>query len=231
VKKNKSNSFNRDWLTEFSVETAMPDETGCKCVKLKEIFQYCEAEDVVVCRICLEAEVQGDWSTGKNWGEWKIDYLKRHVTHRCHLDAVTKLKNLKHGYLLNFLRETPEERSNRLEHANRDRASPEEVKILIGNVLLAIKLNTSMLAVQEIHDYVENFVKIPASWRSKNYAFEFTECINGVIKNQILSEIRESPFHTLIIDESTDISTSKMLIMYIKFRRPGDDIHKQFLLE
>lgn len=163
---------------------------------------------MLVCRICLKEEVQRDWSTGKNWGEWKVDYLKRHITHICHLDAVTKLKRLEHGSLLNFLRETPQDRSNRLEHAIQDRASPEEVKILIGNVLLAIDLNRSMLAAQEIHDYVENFVKIPASWRSKNYACEFTECINIVVKNQILTEIREFPFHSLIIDESTDITTS-----------------------
>src|SRR6218665_1459445 len=33
-----------------------------------------------------------------------------------------------------------------------------------------------------------------------------------------MKEIRESEFHKLIVDESTDISVTKILIMYIKYR-------------
>ena len=33
-----------------------------------------------------------------------------------------------------------------------------------------------------------------------------------------MTELRNSAFHTLIIDESTDISIQKMLIVYFKYR-------------
>ncbi|XP_015264821.1 PREDICTED: uncharacterized protein LOC107108815 [Gekko japonicus] len=224
--KKKRNTFNTEWLTEFSVETPMPHMNECTRVQLKEIFEYRDTDDAIVCKICLKAEVDGNWSTRNKWGEWKIDYFKRHVNQKCHLDAVRKLRNQGCGSLLNFFRETPEDQNSRTEYVNQDGSNPEECKTLIENVLLAVQMNESMLSVQEIHDHVAKYAKIPANYRSIKHAFEFVECISAVVKSEVLSEIRESPFHTLIIDESTDITVSKMLIMYIKFRRTGGDLHK-----
>ena len=101
------------------------------------------------------------------------------------------------------------------------------VKVLIDNVVLAIKMNASMLSVQDIHDHVAKYVTILENWRSKNYAFEFVECIDFVVKSQFMSELRQSAFHTLIIDESTDISVQKML-MYVKYRPQTEIVYKTF---
>jgi len=35
-----------------------------------------------------------------------------------------------------------------------------------------------MLSVQDINDHMVKYVKILQAWRSKNYAFEFVDCIN-----------------------------------------------------
>jgi hypothetical protein len=56
------------------------------------------------------------------------------------------------------------------------------VKVLIDNVILAIKINASMLSIQDIHDRLAKYTTIPESWCTKNYAFEFVECINSVIQ-------------------------------------------------
>lgn len=93
---------------------------------------------------------------------------------------------------------------------------------MIDNVLLAISMNSSMLSVQDIHDHMAKYVSIPESWRSKNYAFEFVECINEVVQQEIISDLRNASYHTLIADESTDISVTKMLILYTKFRPLND---------
>ena len=95
-----------------------------------------------------------------------------------------------------------------------------QVKILTDNVLLAISMNASMPSVQEIHDHVAKYVTILDIWRSKNYGFDFVECINIVVHEAIINEICESEFHTPIVNESTDISVTKMLIVYIKYRPP-----------
>lgn len=75
-------------------------------------------------------------------------------------------------------------------------------------------MNASMVSVQEIHKRVAKHLKIPASWRSKNYTFEFIECISTAVTSEILNEIRELPFHTLITDESSNITVSKMFISH-----------------
>jgi hypothetical protein len=115
-----------------------------------------------------------------------------------------------------------------MEFNERHRSIGEQVKILIDNVILAISMNSSMLSVQEIHDHLAKYVKIPESWRSKNYAFEFVECIDAVVREAIMGEIRDSQFHTLIVDESTDISVTKMLIIYIKYRPTAAKCHRTY---
>ena len=56
-----------------------------------------------------------------------------------------------------------------MEIARRENTCVDEVKSLIGNVLLAIKANGSMLSVQHIHDHLEKCVSILQSWHNKNY--------------------------------------------------------------
>ena len=82
----------------------------------------------------------------------------------------------------NLLTESTLDRQTKNEMNDRQRSVDEQVKILIDSVLLAISMNASMLSIQEIHDHLAKYVTIPESWRSKNYAFEFVECIKAVVK-------------------------------------------------
>lgn len=65
-------------------------------------------------------------------------------------------------------------------------------------------MNTSLLSVQDINEHMAKYIKIPESWRSKNYAFTFLEIINSVVKKEMIEEINKAEFHTLTVDESTD---------------------------
>ncbi|XP_040294715.1 zinc finger protein 862-like [Bufo bufo] len=87
-------------------------------------------------------------------------------------------------------------------------------------------MNASMHSVQDIHDHMAKYLAIPQSWRGKNYAFEFVECINETVQAEMMAELRSATFHTLVVDESTDISVSKMLILYAKFRPFNTDVYK-----
>ena len=46
--------------------------------------------------------------------------------------------------------------------------------------------------------------------------FEFLKSIDFVTREEVMQSRREATCHTLIIDESNDISSNKMLILYIK---------------
>lgn len=139
--------------------------------------------------------------------------MKRHVIQKIHSDSIAKLRRIQAGAGIScLLTESEDYRQMRMEVNDRQRSTGEQVKILIDNVLLGLSMNASMLSVMDIHDHMAKYVKLPDSWRSKNYAFEFVECIDTVVREKCMKEIRESEFHTLIVDESTDISVTKILI-------------------
>ena len=125
-----------------------------------------------------------------------------------------------------LLTEKLADRKARLDHAKRQQTDEEQICILMDNVLLAINMNTSMLSVQTIHDHIGKFVSLPDSWRSKNYTFEFVAAINEVVADEIFTELRASLFHTLIVDESTDIAVHKVLVLYFKYRSPNSLVYK-----
>ncbi|XP_078504219.1 uncharacterized protein LOC144762807 [Lissotriton helveticus] len=222
--------FKEEWMKEI-VEAETQKSRSKVRMQLGELFQY--SPDVgLICKACAEAKIVGDFSTGKKWSDgWKLDYLKRHLISKVHESAMVILRNRSAAARFGFgvramLTETATDKANRMEVVERQRSLPEEIKILINNVLLTVKMNTSMLSVQDIHDHLALYVKIPDSWRSKNYAFEFLQAINGVIHCEAMAELRNTLYHTLIIDESTDISVTKMLILYFKFRPVPSTEHK-----
>ncbi|CAM2113897.1 unnamed protein product [Caretta caretta] len=114
--------------------------------------------------------------------------------------------------------ESPTEKQRRQINLERKSSNPEEIKVLIDNVLLAIKMNSSVLSVQDINDHMEKYMRIPVSWRSKNYAFEFLEIINCIVQNDLMHEIASVMFHTLAVDESTNISINRYWILYFQYR-------------
>ena len=117
---------------------------------------------------------------------------------------------------INFKHSAHEKYSHTPEDREKKISNHEEVNILIDNLLLAIKMNISLLSVRERNNHMAKYVYIPESWRSKNYAFRFLEVVNTVVKNEIINDIKMAHFHTLIVDESKDISTTKCLILYFK---------------
>lgn len=163
TKKKCSLKFKPEWLREL-VETELPTSSRKQLTKLSDIFIYRESSDDVVCQICQEACTGGEFTTGKRWNDWKIDYLKRHINQKIHLDSVTKLRCQKSGGLQRLLNESAEDRVNRKEVSMRRNANADEVKVLIDNVLLAVNMNVSMLSVKDIHDHIGKYVSIPESW-------------------------------------------------------------------
>ena len=83
-----------------------------------------------------------------------------------------------------------------------------------------------MLCVQTIYDHIGKFVSLPDSWRSKNYTFKFVAAIDEVAADKIFTELRTSLFHTLLVDESTDIAVHEVFVLYFKYRSPNSLVCK-----
>ena len=143
-----------------------------------------------------------------------MNYCKRHLLTRIHVENVQILYNQKHRIgVKSLLAEKLADRKARLDHVKRLQTNEEQIRILMNDVLLAINMNAAMLSVQTIHDHIGKYVSLPDSWRSKNYAFEFVAAINKVVADDIFTELSVSLFHTLIVDESTDIAAYKVVLL------------------
>ena len=150
-----------------------------------------------------------------------MDYLKRHLNHKHHTEALSTLtqkRNLetRSGSSSYFTAMPTAEESEDLKTPSR------EAKTLIDSVLLSVKANSSILSCHAINDHMSKYTKLPHSWRSKNYGFEFLKSIDFVAKEEVIQSIRQAACHTLIIDESNGISSNKMLILYIKYCTADD---------
>ena len=160
-RKRTASSFKQDRLDE-TVITATPTSHDDQRLYFRDVFVCDENEGIITCVYCHDAMVSGEFSSGKKWcnNVWKLDFLKRHLKNKTHLYGVQKLRNknpsLPAHEILKMLSETPEER-------NRKRACKEEIVILIDNVLLAVKMNISLLSVQDINDHMAKYVPIPES--------------------------------------------------------------------
>jgi hypothetical protein len=219
--------FKPEWLKEI-VETETPKSKNKLRVQLCEIFNY--EDNRLVCLYCRDAKTTGDFSNGKFWdGVWKLDFLKRHLNSKSHTESVIKLRSKNpdcRGVLVNMFLESPAEKEKKKIIEERKRSTSEEIKVLIDCVLLAVRMNISMLSVQDITDHVAKYVTIPDSWRSKNYAFEFLEIINISVQDNLMADVASAAYHTLTIDESTDISVNKYLILYFKYRPVNSSQYK-----
>lgn len=105
--------FKHEWLDEI---VQIDTKVGPVRIKLSDIFTY-EERSGVICKFCLEAKAKGEFAQGKHWSEWKLDYRKRHLTQKVHVDAVKTLR-LRHGKSIGqLLTETNESRERRIQRA------------------------------------------------------------------------------------------------------------------
>ena len=142
--KKKCSSFKMEWLSEYvQIEE--------KAVKLGEIFSFSSEKGLLCKTSCSDAKVASEFSEGKMWTEWKLDYLKRHIQQKSHLKAVGIVRRLKMGQGIGtLLRESAKDRGKRNKLSHKTKSDPKQVKVLIDNILLANKMNPSMLSVQQI---------------------------------------------------------------------------------
>ena len=59
------------------------------------------------------------------------------------------------------------------------------------------------------------------NYESEQTMGEIVEAIRVTLEEEILCEVKNSPFHSVILDEATDISVTKQLGIYIQ--RLGND--------
>ena len=95
---------------------------------------------------------------------------------------------------------------------------PEKLKNLFSNVLFVAFYNLPISKAKHLHDLSDfHQVDITKEYRSDYYTKEVLSCLNYSISNQLLEKLKNLKFVGLMIDESTDLSSEKLLMVYIRY--------------
>src|SRR4029079_7279976 len=112
-RKKAPQEFKLSWLEEFA-QTETVDSKVPVVVKVGSVFSYTETNGVI-CKVCTEAKAECDFTRGKIWDDWKLDYLKRHLLQKVHLEAISKLRLITARRGINvLLTESSSERETRI---------------------------------------------------------------------------------------------------------------------
>ena len=99
-----------EWLSKL-IETDVMSSSDKPRVRISDIFTYIAG--AVVCSICSNVNTPSEFSTGKKWKEWKLNYSKRHLSQKVQTESFIKLGNMKSGRISRMLQESAEDRSVR----------------------------------------------------------------------------------------------------------------------
>ena len=158
---------------------------------------------MMFCRPCKKAKASTVWATS-GCETLKKNALVRHAHSAVHQQSLETTQLQKRA-------------SSMFEKGNSK--TNEDLLVLSRNVYWLAKENIAMLKASSLHDLAKlNGINIEiANYQGK---MQFVESLNIVLEGQITEDLKASPYSSLMADESTDISVTKNLILYIRYLKP-----------
>ena len=185
--------FNDNWLIAGEFKDWAFLEGGC-----------------IHCSICHDARVKSKFTSGKPRNDpWKRDQLTQHANGDKHKQA--------HQQIAEDVAAANALRSSRIKQLDSMRAG---LKIVMRCVYWLCCENIAMLKLRSLVNLMRSMPESPQSHMSDNYlnagkCREFVMSLSAVVKGKVWKDILASDYVSVLIDESTDISTSENMILYI----------------
>ncbi|XP_075441328.1 zinc finger protein 862-like [Ascaphus truei] len=196
----KRRNFQVSWLKEFNWLTYDSDSA------------------VASCQICSEFCRSGDCVQNKPIRQhfkspFKIETFKLHG------------KSVQHGKCAESLRvqlnpETPPEEPWK---KKMEKEMFQQMCVVFNTAYYIAKNNKPFSDMKELLNYARKLgVGVPEQYGNDKRCAEFIKFIAEKIRNDVVAEIKSSPFFSILLDGSTDKSTTEQHIMYIKYCKQGD---------
>lgn len=189
----KEYSFQLKWLKQFQWLKIVNSE-----------------QKIVQCTTCKGEKISSVWATGKALPTWRVDFFKYHETKdKGHMKAIN-IKNQKPMKLM--------EKAYNVAHEK----IGSEIHLVMKKVLLIVQQNIPISVSSELHELIHNLSEkaknqrlLPNNHHSNFSTYQFLEAMNHVVFDKQIKSIIESIGFTIHIDESTDISEEKQMIVYV----------------
>ena len=168
----------------------------------------------VFCRECIKGKVEGIFTKGKLVSDrWEKRQLTQHLTlsekhreaKRHNEEAVTQATNLQTG---------------------RQNALAKVAAHVVVMLQLVYWLSCEAIALAKLTSLYQlvcslQGIAMPHQYANSARAREFLLALATVLRGQLWEDILLSPFVSVMIDESTDVSTSENMIIYMVYIKDG----------
>ena len=195
--------------------------TSSKCFQKEwvKIWPWLEqTAEGMQCRLCIKHKMDNAFTSGK-CTNFRTNTMRRHASTTDHQNAV-KGERLQKDF--SQASETAE-RKNIQSAADPSVMSALRSVFWMAQVDLSINNYTSLMELQRLQgcEAVEKLsVGGNAAYTSRSSAEEFQECLAEEIEGRLLGEIRSAPMYCIMIDESTDISINKHMMVFARYMTP-----------
>lgn len=198
LKSESDSSSDDDTLETPSTSSASRDF----CTKWLKTFPWLIFNGSMFCKWCLKFHNKGKFIKGSK--RFKIDGLRNHASSKKHINSIKTMKNnssLLTLFQKSFLLAQKEfERYFRLIH-------------FIAKENLAIVKYPQLIRLMK--DMGFNF---PSNTYQTPYAFkEMLLTMSDQCFKILIERVKNSPYFSILVDESTDIETNKSFIIYIRY--------------
>ena len=187
--------FNSHWKTSYSW------------------LEYHAQQNVMYCRLCKEVKQSNvsAWTNGNS--NFREDKIKQHNTSPFHHNAEKVFRSRKRTPTTHALFEP-------------------QIVVERSQLLLALRTMYSLLQRRVAFDqfskemdfltYLEVATPVSelpgnANLRSERIKSELIHVLGNVVRQKIISQVKQSPTYSLIIDETCDVSIKEQCIVYIKY--------------
>ena len=187
---------------------------------------FFELRGRVFCAVCQRNKVATKFSnSGKSITDsWYITQLKQHIGEPLPLGKENEI-TLMNEHQLAVYHETENKRASerlRTTRLNVLASIRSTLHIVIRLVYWLALENVAMLKLSSLFGLcvgLPGFTlgKLPQNYINSCRCREFVMAISAVIKGKLWDRILQSPYVAVMIDESTDVSTSENLIVYIAY--------------
>ncbi len=168
----------------------------------------------VVCDLCKKGGVRSEWANGKELPRqgWKKDAFVRHSRSKEHQQAAKTRKaqtDFKKSLQLAVSRSAP------------------GIIALMKNILFIVQQEKAIHGATALHDLVSHQIEssggsstaIPLTHRSNYSTYTMLDALNLQVQDIDSTELQNALCFGIHMDESTDISQEKCLLIYVQFVR------------
>ena len=193
--------FKKTWLDEAQFDGLFFEQDG---------HIYCEA--------CIRGKVKSDFAKGLPIDQaWQHSQLTQHCKGSKHKDAAANIK-------------VNRDAANKIK-ASRSAALQALHASLVVIVTIVfwlclesvamIKLASLYMIIKALPVVSDSFKAIPDNYVNAARCREFVLALSHTLQGKLWKDIKASPFVSVLIDESTDISTSENMIVYFLYLKAG----------